>query len=187
MRLPLEDIDASVDVILSNGNQFQGGGRPGNQTQSGSAVMIRIAGDSAWRPLPMQFQTTVGNDKNPCSTVRIKIPREYSGPARSVIPLRMITTAIPSVQFWSRISSHRTGLRISMCKRSLTSRGIVTQHLKFSVEGTRRSLTLKRDGSKSRRPKRSGANAALLPLVHEGSAVSGRRKYGTKARWSGQA
>ena len=63
MRLPLEDIDAEGDVLLSNGNQFRGAGRPGNQTQSGSAVMIRKAGDSAWTPLPMQFQTAVGNDK----------------------------------------------------------------------------------------------------------------------------
>ena len=63
MRLRLEDIDAGVDVILSNGNQFRGGGRAGNQTQTGSAVMIRRAGDGAWTPLPMQFQTAAGNDK----------------------------------------------------------------------------------------------------------------------------
>ncbi|MCC2640943.1 MAG: glycoside hydrolase family 31 [Nitrospira sp.] len=63
MRAPFEDIDAGVDVILSNGNQFRGGGRSGNQTQSGSAVMVRRAGDSAWTPLSVQFQATAGNDK----------------------------------------------------------------------------------------------------------------------------
>lgn len=63
MRLPLEDIDAGIDVILTNGNQFQGGGSAGNQTRTGSAVMIRMIGDSGWTPLPMQFQTAIGNDK----------------------------------------------------------------------------------------------------------------------------
>lgn len=63
MRLPLEDIDASGDVILSNGNQYRGDVRAGNQTQSGSAVMIRKAGDEAWTPLPMKFQAEAGNDK----------------------------------------------------------------------------------------------------------------------------
>ena len=40
-----------------------GAGTTGNQTQSGSAVMIRKAGDPVFRPLPMQFQSTHGNDK----------------------------------------------------------------------------------------------------------------------------
>lgn len=58
MRSPVEDedIDPGIDVILTTGNQFQGGGGAGNQTQTGSAVMIRRAGDSAWTPLPMQFR-----------------------------------------------------------------------------------------------------------------------------------
>ena len=63
MRFPVEGIDAETAVTLSNGNQFQGAGTPGNQTQSGSAVMIRRAGDAAFRSLPMQFQLTQGNDK----------------------------------------------------------------------------------------------------------------------------
>jgi alpha-D-xyloside xylohydrolase len=62
MRVPLEDIDAGADVILSNGNQFREAGVPGNQTQS-SVVMIRRTGDNAWNPLPMQFQAMDGNDK----------------------------------------------------------------------------------------------------------------------------
>lgn len=63
MRLPIEGIDAATVVTLSNGNQFQGAGTTGNQTQSGSAVMIRKAGDPAFQPLPVQFQSTQGNDK----------------------------------------------------------------------------------------------------------------------------
>lgn len=63
MRVPFEDIDAGIDVTLSNGNQFRGAGRPGNQTGSGSAVMIRKADDRAWIALPMQFQAAAGNDK----------------------------------------------------------------------------------------------------------------------------
>lgn len=63
MRFPLEGIDAETVVTLSNGNQFQGAGTTGNQTLSGSAVMIRNAGDSAFKPLPVQFQLTLGNDK----------------------------------------------------------------------------------------------------------------------------
>src|SRR5579864_1933281 len=63
MRFPLEGIDAGTVVTLSSGNQFQGPGVTGNQTQSGSAVLIRKAGEPAFRPLPVQFQLTVGNDK----------------------------------------------------------------------------------------------------------------------------
>jgi len=49
--------------MLSNGNQFQGAGTIGNQTLSGSAVMIRKAGDPAFKPLPVEFQSAQGNDK----------------------------------------------------------------------------------------------------------------------------
>lgn len=63
MRFPFEGIEAGTAVTLSNGNQFKGTGTPGNQTQSGSAVMIRKAGDPSWNRLPMQFQSAEGNDK----------------------------------------------------------------------------------------------------------------------------
>jgi alpha-D-xyloside xylohydrolase len=63
MRFPLEGISPEIVVVLSNGNQFQGDGTVGNQTRSGSAVMVRKAGDPAFRPLPVQFQLTQGNDK----------------------------------------------------------------------------------------------------------------------------
>jgi alpha-D-xyloside xylohydrolase len=63
MRFPFEGIDAETVVTLSAGNQFQGAGTTGNQTQSGSAVMIRKAGDPAFKPLPIVFQSAQGNDK----------------------------------------------------------------------------------------------------------------------------
>ena len=63
MRLPFEGIDAATPVTLSSGNQFNGGGITGNQTQSGSALLVRKTGAAAFTSLPMQFQTTQGNDK----------------------------------------------------------------------------------------------------------------------------
>jgi hypothetical protein len=63
MRFPLEGIDPETVVTLSNGNQFQGAGTIGNHTQSGSAVMIRKAGDPVFKPLPVEFQPAQGNDK----------------------------------------------------------------------------------------------------------------------------
>src|SRR5207244_933006 len=38
-------------------------GRPGNQTQAGSALIVRKAGDGPWTPVPLRFQFTLGNDK----------------------------------------------------------------------------------------------------------------------------
>jgi len=63
MRFPLDAIEAGTTVTLSNGNQFQGPGTTGNQTQSGSALMMRKAGDVTWTALPLHFQATSGNDK----------------------------------------------------------------------------------------------------------------------------
>src|SRR5262249_51045732 len=63
MRFPLDQIEQDTSVTLSSGNQFQGPGTAGNQTPSGSAVLIRKAGDSLWRSLPVAFQSAAGNDK----------------------------------------------------------------------------------------------------------------------------
>jgi alpha-D-xyloside xylohydrolase len=63
MRLPLIAIEAGVGVTLFSGNQFQGPGVTGNQTESGSALMVRKAGDLAWTPLPMHFHSASGNNK----------------------------------------------------------------------------------------------------------------------------
>jgi alpha-D-xyloside xylohydrolase len=62
MRFPFEEIVASTLVTVSNGNQFRGSGTPGNQTEPGSALMVRKAGDGTWRSLPVQFQSDSGND-----------------------------------------------------------------------------------------------------------------------------
>jgi hypothetical protein len=69
MSFPLEDIGAATAVTLSNGNQFQGPGASGNQTQSGSAVMVRRAGDASWTPLVMHFQSGDRNNKYFAATI----------------------------------------------------------------------------------------------------------------------
>src|SRR5215831_1052263 len=97
----------------------------------------------------------------------------------------MTDTAIKSAPFWSQTSSRRTGLRISTHNRRLTSKTIVRRHLKFSVVGTHRNLTPKRDGSRSQEPKRSTVNAPSLQGARGGSVVVGNQRYGTEARWIG--
>src|SRR6266849_3261809 len=72
MRLPLEEIEADTAVMLSTGNQFKGSGSAGNQTQSGSTLMIRKAGNTPWEPLPVQFHSADGNDKFFFATVPSK-------------------------------------------------------------------------------------------------------------------
>ena len=69
MRRPLGGIEAGTEVTLLSGNQFQGAGVTGNQTQSGSAVMVREAGDLAWTTLPMQFHSARGNNKYFSATI----------------------------------------------------------------------------------------------------------------------
>jgi hypothetical protein len=48
MRFPFEGIEAEMPVILSNGNQFKGQGNAENPTQSGSALLLRKAGEAAF-------------------------------------------------------------------------------------------------------------------------------------------
>ena len=69
MRFPVEGIDAEIAVTLSSGNQFKGSGTTGNQTQSGSALMIRKVGDAGWSALPVHFHSAQGNDKFFFSTI----------------------------------------------------------------------------------------------------------------------
>jgi alpha-D-xyloside xylohydrolase len=69
MRFPLDAIEAGTTVTLSNGNQFQGPGITGNQTQLGSALMVRKVGDASWTPLPLHFQFASGNDKHFFATI----------------------------------------------------------------------------------------------------------------------
>ena len=46
MRNPLKGISPTSTVSILSGNQFQGAGDPGNQLQTGSAVLFRTAGES---------------------------------------------------------------------------------------------------------------------------------------------
>jgi len=61
MRSPLTAIEEGTAVTLFLGNQFQGPGVTGEQTQSGSAVLVRKAGDPTFTALPMQFHSAVEN------------------------------------------------------------------------------------------------------------------------------
>jgi hypothetical protein len=44
MRFPFSSIEADAEVTLFSGNRFQGFGVTGNQTESGSALMVQKAG-----------------------------------------------------------------------------------------------------------------------------------------------
>lgn len=57
MRFPLSAIASNTAVEIYNGNQFQGGGNPGNQLGTGSAVFYKIATNTVWTELPMSFVT----------------------------------------------------------------------------------------------------------------------------------
>jgi hypothetical protein len=53
LRFPLDTIGGGTTVMRSNGQHFQGPEIAGNQTQWGSALMIRKAGDASWTPLAL--------------------------------------------------------------------------------------------------------------------------------------
>ena len=63
MRLPIDDILAGTEVRLISGNQFQGGGAAGNQTQAASALLFKKSGDTSWNPLPVALAEAIGNNK----------------------------------------------------------------------------------------------------------------------------
>lgn len=68
MRFPLDAIEAGTRVTLSNGNPLQGTGTTGNQTQSGSELMVK-AGDATWTPLPLHFHSADGKNKYFTATI----------------------------------------------------------------------------------------------------------------------
>src|SRR6185436_1717958 len=45
------------NVTIYNGNQFQGGGNPGDQATSASRVFYRKSTDSVWSSVPMNFDS----------------------------------------------------------------------------------------------------------------------------------
>jgi galactose oxidase len=63
MREPVFPADPVSAVTVFSGNQYQGGGNPGNQLQVGSAVLFKRTTDAAWQTVPMIFATTIGNNK----------------------------------------------------------------------------------------------------------------------------
>jgi alpha-D-xyloside xylohydrolase len=70
MRSPLHGIAAGADIVIYSGNQFAGtGGNPGNQLQTGSALLFRKLDDAAWTTVPMTFSAQAGNNKYFSATI----------------------------------------------------------------------------------------------------------------------
>ncbi|HYB36023.1 MAG TPA: galactose oxidase-like domain-containing protein [Mycobacterium sp.] len=63
MRDPVFPTDPVSAVTVFSGNQYQGGGNPGNQLQDGSAVLFKRTTDTAWTTVPMVFATAINNNK----------------------------------------------------------------------------------------------------------------------------
>jgi hypothetical protein len=69
MRSPVHRVAAGASVVVYNGNQFAGTGNPGNQLQTGSAVLYRKIGDATWTTVPMAFFAQSGNNKYFSATI----------------------------------------------------------------------------------------------------------------------
>ena len=69
MRSPVHGIVANADVVVYSGNQFAGTGNPGNQLQTGSAVIYRKLTDASWTTVPMTFFGQSGNNKYFAATI----------------------------------------------------------------------------------------------------------------------
>ncbi len=69
MRGPVHGIVAGTSVSVYSGNQFQGGGNPGNQLQTGSAVIYKHLADASWTTAPMTFVSQNGNNKYFVATI----------------------------------------------------------------------------------------------------------------------
>jgi galactose oxidase len=63
MRDPVGAIVPGTAVTILTGNQFQGGGNPGNQLQVGSSMSFKRQADANWTQLPLTFQNQTGNNK----------------------------------------------------------------------------------------------------------------------------
>lgn len=63
MRDPFGAAVPGSVLMFITGNQFQGGGNPGNQLQAGSTLLFRKSGAANWTPLPLIFLRTIGNNK----------------------------------------------------------------------------------------------------------------------------
>ena len=63
MRDPVFPTDPVSAVTVFSGNQYQGGGNPGNQLQDGSAVLFKQTTDAVWTTVPMVFAAAIGSNK----------------------------------------------------------------------------------------------------------------------------
>jgi len=62
MRDPVFPTDPVSEVTVFSGDQYQGGGNPGNQLQDGSAVSFKQTTDTTWTTVPMVFATAIDNN-----------------------------------------------------------------------------------------------------------------------------
>jgi galactose oxidase len=69
MRDPVGPLVPGSSVTIFSGNQFQGDGNPGNQLQDGSSLFFKRQPDVGWRPLPLSFQSTDGDNKYYAATI----------------------------------------------------------------------------------------------------------------------
>ena len=63
MRDPVFPATPAGAVTIYTGNQFAGGGNPGNQLQVGSSLFYSPQGGAAWTEVPLAFSAEVGNNK----------------------------------------------------------------------------------------------------------------------------
>jgi galactose oxidase len=63
MRDPVFPTTPGQQVTIVTGNQYQGGGNPGNQLQDGSELFYKRTVDTTWTQVPMLFSTAAGNNK----------------------------------------------------------------------------------------------------------------------------
>jgi galactose oxidase len=73
MRDPVFPTDPVAAVTVFSGNQYQGGGNPGNQLQDGSAVLFKQTTDTAWTTVPMIFSTAIGNNKYYSAAIPVSV------------------------------------------------------------------------------------------------------------------
>ena len=71
MRDPVGAIVPGTAITVITGNQFQGGGNPGNQLQIGSSLFFKRTADTSWTSAPLVFLRTLGNNKYYSATIPV--------------------------------------------------------------------------------------------------------------------
>jgi hypothetical protein len=77
MRDPVGAIVPGMDVFIFTGNQFQGGGNPGNQLQTGSSLFVKRASEAGWTELPLRFRSRAENNKYYAATIPARTSQEF--------------------------------------------------------------------------------------------------------------